>query len=79
MKIYYFNDEKEPVMIRLIGALPDCTNTYVELQPMQGRTFEIVDAPEGSIPFVKRWSTRIVLLSYISEPKSDHNETSCKL
>lgn len=77
MKIYYLNDENSPVTIRLIGPAPDCTNTYVQLQPQEGRTFEI-EAPPGSIPFVKRWDNRTILLSYMQAPSSDQTSTSYK-
>mgnify|MGYP003334334978 CR=1 FL=1 len=79
MKIYYLNDESAPITIRLIGALPECKNTYVQLQPQEGRTFEIAGAKPDSIPFVKRWDNRTVLLSYMDSPKSDQTETSDKL
>lgn len=64
MKIYYLNDETAPVTIRLIGPAPEVANTFVTLAPQEGREFE-VDAPEGAIPFVKRWDNRTILLSYI--------------
>ena len=70
MKIYYLNDESAPITVRLIGASPECKNTYVQLQPQEGRTFEFA-APEGAIPFVKQWDNHIVLLSYIPSPLAD--------
>lgn len=66
MKIYYLNDETAPVMIRIIGPAPLCDNTYITLAPQEGREFEI-DAPQDSIPFVKRWDNRTILLSYIKK------------
>lgn len=77
MKIFYLNDETAPITIHLLGSAPDYTNTYVQLQPQEGRTFEI-QAPAGSIPFVKRWDNRTVLLSYMQEKSTDRNETSDK-
>jgi hypothetical protein len=72
MKIYYFNDEKQPVTIQVNGQLrPSSTNKhgdpqieYFILDPLEARVFN-VDAPEGSIPYVKRWENRFVLLSYL--------------
>ena len=72
MKIYYFNDEKQPVTIQVNGQLrPSATNKYGDpqieyftLNPLEARVFD-VDAPEGSIPYVKRWESRMVLLSYL--------------
>lgn len=71
MKIYYLNDEHKPVTIQVNGQLkPSPTNPYGEpnieyfiLQSQEGRLFDI-DAPEGAIPWVKRWENRVVLLSY---------------
>lgn len=77
MKIFYLNDETAPVTIRLLGRAPDYKNTYVTLQPQEGQTFEI-DAPAGSIPFVKRWDNRTILLSYTQAPSSDQTSTSYK-
>jgi hypothetical protein len=73
MKVYYLNDESQPVLIQVNGQLrPSDVNPYGEpsveyftLQPREARVFEI-DAPENSIPYVKRWETRKVLLTYIS-------------
>jgi len=67
MKIFYLNDETAPVTIKLIGSAPDYTNTFITLQPQEGQTFEI-EAPEGSILFVKRWDNRTILLSYTQKP-----------
>ena len=72
MKIYYFNDEKQTVTVQVNGQLrPSEFNPHGEpsieffnLQPQEARTF-IIDAPEGTIPYVKRWENRMVLLSYV--------------
>jgi hypothetical protein len=72
MKIYYLNDEHKTVTIQVNHQLqPSPTNPYGEpkieyfrLEPQQSKMFEI-DAPEGAIPYVKRWENRIVLLSYL--------------
>jgi len=65
MKIFYNNDENQIVTVRLIGPAPDCTNSYIPLKPQEGKVFEIPHAPPGSIPYVKRWDNRTILLSYI--------------
>lgn len=72
MKIYYINDEHKPITVQVNGQLrPSPTNPYGEptieyfvLQPQESRLFE-VDAPVDSIPYVKRWETRVVLLTYL--------------
>jgi len=74
MKVYYMNDEKETVLVQVNGQLrPSNVNPYGEpsveyfsLQPQESRIFDI-DAPEGSIPYVKRWESRHVLLTYLSK------------
>lgn len=71
MNIYYLNDESTSVTIRLIARDVDATNIFVELKPQEGRIFTI-DAPEGSIPFVKRWDNRTILLSYMVLPSTVH-------
>jgi len=72
MKIYYLNDESRSVTVQVNGQLrPSDVNPYGEpsveyftLKPQEGRVFE-VDAPEGAIPWVKKWNTPMVLLSYL--------------
>lgn len=72
MKLYYMNDEKSSVVIQVNGQLrPSEFNPHGEpsiefftLQPGEARTF-FIDAPEDSIPYVKRWENRLVLLSYV--------------
>jgi hypothetical protein len=71
MKIYYLNDESAPVVIRLLGKAPNYhDNEYVTLQPQEGRVFEI-EAPPDSIPYVKRWDNRMILLSYMPAQTSE--------
>lgn len=73
MKIFYMNDENQNVTVQTVGQLKasptnphgEPTIEYFQLKPQEGRLFEI-DSPEGSIPWVKRWENRIVLLSYVS-------------
>lgn len=72
MKVYYYNDEKQPVVVQVNGQLrPSPMNPrgmpsidYTTLKPQEGKLFDI-DAPEGAIPWIKRWETRAVLLSYV--------------
>lgn len=73
MKIYYMNDRNMVIIVQVNGQVrPSPTNPYGEplienfkLKPQEGRLFE-VDAPEGSIPWVKVWETGTVLLSYVN-------------
>jgi hypothetical protein len=67
MEIFYLNDEHQPVTIQVNNKLMSDGNLcidYFTLQPQEGKLFNI-DAPAGSIPYVKRWETRIVLLTYL--------------
>lgn len=75
MKIFYMNDENIPVVVQVNAQHnPDPLKfgdhiTYETLQPSEGKVFEFT-APEGSIPYVKKWNRRNqVLLSYM--PSSD--------
>jgi hypothetical protein len=79
MEIYYLNDEKTPITIQVNGQpkphpeMPygEANNEFFTLQPAEGRLF-YVDAPEGSIPYVKRWtSPHLVLLTYLPAESID--------
>ncbi len=73
MQIYYLNDRKIPITVQTNGQLKRTPQNpyglpqidYFQLKPQEGRLFE-VDAPEGSIPWVKVWETGTVLLSYVN-------------
>ena len=75
MYIEYINDESHPVTIRVNHQLqPSLYNPHGEaknevfiLKPQESKLFYI-DAPEGSIPYVKRWENRVVLLTYSHLP-----------
>lgn len=74
MEIYYLNDEQAVVHVQVNGQLkPSDTNPYGEpttedfwLLPTEGKIF-FVDAPENTIPYVKKWDHphKKVLLTYI--------------
>lgn len=66
MKVYYVNDQQAPVTVRVVDVKD---NTLTTLSPLKAQTFEF-DAPEGAVPYVKRWSNNTVLLSYITVPVS---------
>lgn len=77
MKVYYFNDETAPVtvdvnhksMMNEYGIYKFKMEEKIVLQPRQGQVFEI-DAPVGSIPFVKKWDHR-VMITYIDPDKAN--------
>jgi len=68
MKVYYFNDENVPVTIQVNNWQRDPMKwdhiEYVTIQPQNAKLI-ILDAPEGSIPYLKRWETRQTLLTYL--------------
>lgn len=82
MKIYYMNDESVTLTVQ-INSMPDPDPTvwkhvnYEKLAPQEGRLFEF-EAPEGSIPYVKRWNNHIVLLTYISAEAVDRISQACR-
>jgi hypothetical protein len=64
MKIYYINDDKVSIRIKVIGK--DFYDDSVILQPREGRIFEF-PTPENAIAFVKHWHYNVVLLSYAED------------
>jgi hypothetical protein len=70
MKVYYFNDENRPLNIKVqpmpTGEVPmqDVNIEYHLLEPQKGQMFEFT-APEGSIPYIKRWNQFILLITYL--------------
>lgn len=82
MQIYYMNDEKKEIVVQVNGQLkPSPRNTYGEptieyfkLQPTESKVF-FVDAPEGSIPYVKKWEN-VVLLTYLPVDVLDAVQTT---
>lgn len=64
MKIYYLNDTKETMVVRLLGPTgKEWENTYITLSKGEGKIFEF-EAPENHIPFVKTWGN-VTLLSSV--------------
>lgn len=79
--IYYLNDERASVLVQINHSFFFDPNDpakqpnieYVTLEACEGRLFKI-EAPQGSIPYVKKWPNKI-LLSYhdLKELESRHN------
>lgn len=69
MKLFYLNDERKNIQVRVLDDNYDPTtatgDTRVTLQPAEGRVFDI-RCPEGSAPYVKKW-VDLVMISYISQ------------
>lgn len=67
MRVYYLNDQKKPVSIRVIDISYNPSNPDAQyrgiLQPTEGKSFDVL-IPEGASLFVKAWDGQ-VLLSYI--------------
>ncbi len=72
MKVYYVNDEQRPVTVQVNHHFVFDKNNphlqpkieYVTLKSCESRTFES-EAPEGAIPYVKKWPNQ-VLLTYLT-------------
>lgn len=66
MKLHYMNDERQPIVVRVMDARYDPStgkgDLFVTLQPAEAREFEVV-LPPNSILWVKKWPT-MVMLSY---------------
>lgn len=68
LKVYYLNDEQKDTLIKIIHNFTfDPNQPHLEpkieffpLKSCQDGIFEI-DAPEGSIPFVKKWPAMVLL------------------
>lgn len=69
MKVFYLNDERTDVTVKVMDDTWDNTyqddnaKNFCRLQPAEGRVFEIV-CPEGSVLWVKKWPS-MVMISYI--------------
>ena len=59
MTVYYFNDEKLPITVKVQDTYSDVFST---LNPQEGKFFHL-SLPEGSKLFVKKW-TNMVMISY---------------
>jgi hypothetical protein len=69
MKVYYLNDERKPITVKIMDDTYDHTytksdnsHTYSKLEAQEGRTYDII-CPEGSVLWVKKWP-EMVMLSY---------------
>lgn len=63
MKVCYFNDAKQDVMVRVLG---DSDNPTYTLHPKLTYKVYSFKAPESAIPYIKSWGD-IVLISYIDD------------
>lgn len=77
IQIYYMNDEQKPITVQINHEFRFDPNNphkepmveYIILQPCEARLFKI-EAPEGSIPYVKKWQNQ-VLLTYLPAESLD--------
>lgn len=61
IKVYYFNDLKDKVRIRMLHA--NAQDEWAILGPAQGKLFTI-QGRKNSLPFIKNWGN-IVLISFM--------------
>jgi hypothetical protein len=78
MKLFYLNDEKQDVIVKVMDQTWDYTynssnaKNLCTLKPAEGRMFDLV-IPDGAILWIKKWSA-VVMLSYVESsalPESD--------
>lgn len=68
MKVFYFNDERKEVTVRIQDATWDYTyqtdnsKNFHRLKAAEGREFDLV-IPDGKVLWIKKWPD-IVMLSY---------------
>jgi len=70
MKVYYFNDERKDVVVRVLDATYDESvgpkdSDYTDLKACQGTLFD-VQLPDNSVLHIKKWP-HMVMLSYIDQ------------
>jgi len=69
MQIYYMNDESQNITVRVLHGLSklgdgSLDEEFFTLEPQCAKLFT-VRAPEGFIPYLKRWNSRLVLLTHV--------------
>lgn len=69
MKVYYFNDERAPMRVRILDVNYDAAtatgDSWATLAPASGQIFDVA-LPEGAALYVKKWPG-MVMISYISQ------------
>lgn len=79
MKVYYFNDEYKDINIQVQfqTKLPDGSllygSKYVTVPARNAKIIEF-DAPQGAIPYIKRWETRQCLIGYLDKETAEAME-----
>jgi hypothetical protein len=69
MKVFYFNDEQKPVIVKVMDDTWDYTGkddnkkNFHTLNAADHKVFDLV-VPDGAILYIKKWPG-IVMLSYI--------------
>jgi hypothetical protein len=68
MKVFYLNDERKPIKVRIMDARFDPVtftgDSYHDLGPAEGKLFEVV-LPAGGAVWVKKWPN-MVMISCVS-------------
>ena len=61
------NDESKTIRVKVMGMNQDIYEVSIEeLKPHTSKVFTF-DAPNNSIPFVKKWDYDMVLISYCAD------------
>lgn len=69
--IYYLNDEQRPMSVQIHhqfffdpnNPMKQPNIEYTTLQSCEARLFK-VEAPEGSIPYLKKWNNAVMISYY---------------
>lgn len=88
MKVFYLNDERKEVVVRVMDARWDPVtftgDRFITLKACEAREFE-VEVPEGAILYVKKWPSMIMFSFYypqntdqkpVEQPRSPQLEGS---
>jgi len=73
MKIYYNNDERQDVVVRVMDGRYDVTtatgDSFTTLKPFECKEFD-VQIPEGAILYIKKWP-KMVMFSFYYQSTTD--------
>lgn len=71
LQVYYINDEDKPITVNVndvnflaaVDSGKDLSAFYHVLKPQEAKLFSL-EVPDGSVCYVKRWPTHL-MLSYV--------------
>lgn len=69
MKVFFFNDTKRRMCVRVIKYNNEEGNSISFLSPLNSGEYDIGELPSGYSPWIKLWDNDVVLISYIENTK----------